>query len=555
MALPILPALFRGLAGLKIADKLIPKNAEQLETTANVVSAIKPKAQENRSLVPAEGISDDKMTILPPEDTKEKSIQQSMDIFKQILENLIIIKENVLGISNNIIEGRERDLEQQKQISADQLESRIESDRTSGIEEEAEGQKIEVVTAAKKGLGLLGKLIVGAFAFDVLRKLFEEFAPELYGKIEKGLKDLAKDFEESLIGGLALDTIKNVAGAAFNSIAGSFNLVVGLLSGDMEQAAQGSRQVTEATTQILDTILNPILALLEVGMRDDPNYERTKNVFQDGLKKYYGFMADVEQSFKDFEVDPRVMEQLSFENVSKEITELGNELVNSFKQLFVDLKNFFSFDNLKRIITGEEKPIEQQIQEVQSSDGKFVKEAQQEVIDQMTDQGKLVKESKKGGLFAFGNQQYKDLDEEERKMVDEEVKRKQNLKLYRLDPEGFQERKLNQETMDTLSQNMDNIIDEPRPETVPEVVPEKDQEKLQIGANMRNNGQDPKSIAIVTQNKGGDVINNNDNRTTNTSMASSVVAGGSGGNHIGVGSPDGSIYPQLAGAMSVGARG
>lgn len=555
MALPILPALFRGLAGLKIADKLIPKNAEQLETTANVVSAIKPKAQENRSLVPAEGISDDKMTILPPEDTKEKSIQQSMDIFKQILENLIIIKENVLGISNNIIEGRERDLEQQKQISADQLESRIESDRTSGIEEEAEGQKIEVVTAAKKGLGLLGKLIVGAFAFDVLRKLFEEFAPELYGKIEKGLKDLAKDFEESLIGGLALDTIKNVAGAAFNSIAGSFNLVVGLLSGDMEQAAQGSRQVTEATTQILDTILNPILALLEVGMRDDPNYERTKNVFQDGLKKYYGFMADVEQSFKDFEVDPRVMEQLSFENISKEITELGNELVNSFKQLFVDLKNFFSFDNLKRIITGEEKPIEQQIQEVQSSDGKFVKEAQQEVIDQMTDQGKLVKESKKGGLFAFGNQQYKDLDEEERKMVDEEVKRKQNLKLYRLDPEGFQERKLNQETMDTLSQNMDNIIDEPRPETVPEVVPEKDQEKLQIGANMRNNGQDPKSIAIVTQNKGGDVINNNDNRTTNTSMASSVVAGGSGGNHIGVGSPDGSIYPQLAGAMSVGARG
>ena len=555
MALPILPALFRGLAGLKIADKLIPKNAEQLETTANVVSAIKPKAQENRSLVPAEGISDDKMTILPPEDTKEKSIQQSMDIFKQILENLIIIKENVLGISNNIIEGRERDLEQQKQISADQLESRIESDRTSGIEEEAEGQKIEVVTAAKKGLGLLGKLIVGAFAFDVLRKLFEEFAPELYGKIEKGLKDLAKDFEESLIGGLALDTIKNVAGAAFNSIAGSFNLVVGLLSGDMEQAAQGSRQVTEATTQILDTILNPILALLEVGMRDDPNYERTKNVFQDGLKKYYGFMADVEQSFKDFEVDPRVMEQLSFENISKEITELGNELVDSFKQLFVDLKNFFSFDNLKRIITGEEKPIEQQIQEVQSSDGKFVKEAQQEVIDQMTDQGKLVKESKKGGLFAFGNQQYKDLDEEERKMVDEEVKRKQNLKLYRLDPEGFQERKLNQETMDTLSQNMDNIIDEPRPETVPEVVPEKDQEKLQIGANMRNNGQDPKSIAIVTQNKGGDVINNNDNRTTNTSMASSVVAGGSGGNHIGVGSPDGSIYPQLAGAMSVGARG
>tara|TARA_X000001388_G_scaffold33240_1_gene23380 strand:- start:316 stop:1983 length:1668 start_codon:yes stop_codon:yes gene_type:complete len=555
MALPILPALFRGLAGLKIADKLIPKNAEQLETTANVVSAIKPKAQENRSLVPAEGISDDKMTILPPEDTKEKSIQQSMDIFKQILENLIIIKENVLGISNNIIEGRERDLEQQKQISADQLESRIESDRTSGIEEEAEGQKIEVVTAAKKGLGLLGKLIVGAFAFDVLRKLFEEFAPELYGKIEKGLKDLAKDFEESLIGGLALDTIKNTAMAAYNTIAGSFNLVVGLLSGDMEQAAQGSRQVTEATTQILDTILNPILALLEVGMRDDPNYERTKNVFQDGLKKYYGFMADVEQSFKDFEVDPRVMEQLSFENVSKEITELGNELVNSFKQLFVDLKNFFSFDNLKRIITGEEKPIEQQIQEVQSSDGKFVKEAQQEVIDQMTDQGKLVKESKKGGLFAFGNQQYKDLDEEERKMVDEEVKRKQNLKLYRLDPEGFQERKLNQETMDTLSQNMDNIIDEPRPETVPEVVPEKDQEKLQIGANMRNNGQDPKSIAIVTQNKGGDVINNNDNRTTNTSMASSVVAGGSGGNHIGVGSPDGSIYPQLAGAMSVGARG
>lgn len=555
MALPILPALFRGLAGLKIADKLIPKNAEQLETTANVVSAIKPKAQENRSLVPAEGISDDKMTILPPEDTKEKSIQQSMDIFKQILENLIIIKENVLGISNNIIEGRERDLEQQKQISADQLESRIESDRTSGIEEEAEGQKIEVVTAAKKGLGLLGKLIVGAFAFDVLRKLFEEFAPELYGKIEKGLKDLAKDFEESLIGGLALDTIKNVAGAAFNSIAGSFNLVVGLLSGDMEQAAQGSRQVTEASTQILDTIFNPILALLEVGMRDDPNYERTKNVFQDGLKKYYSFMADVEQSFKDFEVDPRVMEQLSFENISKEITELGNELVDSFKQLFVDLKNFFSFDNLKRIITGEEKPIEQQIQEVQSSDGKFVKEAQQEVIDQMTDQGKLVKESKKGGLFAFGNQQYKDLDEEERKMVDEEVKRKQNLKLYRLDPEGFQERKLNQETMDTLSQNMDNIIDEPRPETVPEVVPEKDQEKLQIGANMRNNGQDPKSIAIVTQNKGGDVINNNDNRTTNTSMASSVVAGGSGGNHIGVGSPDGSIYPQLAGAMSVGARG
>ena len=555
MALPILPALFRGLAGLKIADKLIPKNAEQLETTANVVSAIKPKAQENRSLVPAEGISDDKMTILPPEDTKEKSIQQSMDIFKQILENLIIIKENVLGISNNIIEGRERDLEQQKQISADQLESRIESDRTSGIEEEAEGQKIEVVTAAKKGLGLLGKLIVGAFAFDVLRKLFEEFAPELYGKIEKGLKDLAKDFEESLIGGLALDTIKNTAMAAYNTIAGSFNLVVGLLSGDMEQAAQGSRQVTEATTQILDTILNPILALLEVGMRDDPNYERTKNVFQDGLKKYYGFMADVEQSFKDFEVDPRVMEQLSFENISKEITELGNELVNSFKQLFVDLKNFFSFDNLKRIITGEEKPIEQQIQEVQSSDGKFVKEAQQEVIDQMTDQGKLVKESKKGGLFAFGNQQYKDLDEEERKMVDEEVKRKQNLKLYRLDPEGFQERKLNQETMDTLSQNMDNIIDEPRPETVPEVVPEKDQEKLQIGANMRNNGQDPKSIAIVTQNKGGDVINNNDNRTTNTSMASSVVAGGSGGNHIGVGSPDGSIYPQLAGAMSVGARG
>ena len=71
---------------------------------------------------------------------------------------------------------------------------------------------------------------------------------------------------------------------------------------------------------------------------------------------------------------------------------------------------------------------------------------------------------------------------------------------------------------------------------------------------MRNNGQDPKSIALVTQNKGGDVINNNDNRTTNTSMASSVVAGGGGGNHIGVGSPDGSIYPQLGVGNSVGTR-
>ena len=56
----------------------------------------------------------------------------------------------------------------------------------------------------------------------------------------------------------------------------------------------------------LDNIMNPILALLEIGMRDDPDYERTKNIFQEGYKNYKAFMADIEESFRNFEIKPEI---------------------------------------------------------------------------------------------------------------------------------------------------------------------------------------------------------------------------------------------------------
>ena len=174
MALPILPALMRGLAVTKIADKLIPKNADQLETAVNIVKSMKPKEQENRSLVPAEGISQDKMTILPPEKDKEKSIEESMDVFRQILDNLIMIKENVLGIKTGLNKDRKLEMQKEKILKGQSLESKVESERLTG--DEGEETKISIVQAAKKGLGMLGKLILGIFAFDVLRKLFKEFA-------------------------------------------------------------------------------------------------------------------------------------------------------------------------------------------------------------------------------------------------------------------------------------------------------------------------------------------------------------------------------------------
>lgn len=550
MALPILSALVRGYMGAKIADKLTPKKDDKLETAVNVVSAIKPKEQENRSLVPAEGISQDKMTILPPEVDKEKSIKDSMDVFRQILDNLITIKENVLGIKTGLSDDRKLELQKEKILAGQQLESRVESERLTG--DEGEETKISIVQAAKKGLGMLGKLILGIFAFDVLRKLFKKFAPDLYGKIETGLKDMAKDFEESFLGGLAIDTIKNSANAIYKGIAGTYNLVVGLLSGDLEQAAKGADQFNESVMSALDNIMNPILALLEIGMRDDPDYERTKNIFQEGYKNYKAFMADIEESFRNFEIKPEVLEALSFDNIKKEIKKLGNELVSSFKQLFVDLKNFFSFDNIKRVITGEEKPIEQQINEIKASDGKFVKKQQKEIIDQMTDQGKLEKDFERN-LFGAGNLEYNDLTDEEKQVVDAEVKRRQDLQLYRLDPEGFEQRKLQEEKMDTIRENMDNL-DEPRSETVPEAIPEKDPEKISMGANMRNNAMDPKPLAMMAFNSSSSPSNTTNNSSTVVSNVNNVKQGGSGGS-IGTRNADTSLYSSLAPAFMQRARG
>ena len=530
MALPILPALMRGLAVTKIADKLIPKNADQLETAVNVVSSMKPKEQENRSLAPVEGISDDKMTILPPEEDKEKSIKESMDVFRQILDNLIMIKENVLGIKTGLSESQKLELEARKEQEAKNLESRIESDRA--LEDAGDDTKFSIVQAAKKGLGMLGKLILGIFAFDVIRKLFKKFAPELYGKIEKGIFGFGKEVEESVTGGLLIDTVKNIGKTIKQTVLGIFNIIFGALTGDAEQFSKGIRQFTDAIFTSLDNLLNPIIALFEIPFSENEGFEKTRNILQKGLEKYYAFAFKVEEFFKEFELAP-IIEMFSFENIKNEITKLGDELVDGFKQLFVDLKDFFSFSNLKRIITGQDKPVEQQIEEITGDDAK--KEQREQVINELTETGQIQKET----ILGVPNmKEYEDLSPNEKSIVDNRVK-------------NFQEQKLKELNLERPSApDFPDVQDGPPIQ----VVPEKDPDKISMGASMRNFAMDPKPMAMVarTTNAPTNVNNNSSSSVVSTTFNNNK---GGGGGSIGTRNAETSLYAGLVPSFMQGTRG
>ena len=531
MALPILPALMRGLAVTKIADKLVPKNADQLETAVNVVSSMKPKEQENRSLAPVESVSDDKMTILPPEEDKEKSIKESMDVFRQILDNLIMIKENVLGIKTGLSESQKLELEARKEQEAKNLESRVESERA--LEDAGDDTKVSIVQAAKKGLGLLGKLIIGIFAFDVLRKLFKKFAPDLYGKIEKGIFGFGKEVEESVTGGLLIDSVKNIGKSIKQTVLGVFNIILGALTGDAEQFSKGIRQFTDAIFTSLDNLLNPIIAIFEIPFSENEGFEKTRNILQKGLEKFYDFSISVEEFFREFELAP-IIEMFSFENIKNEITKLGDELVDGFKQLFVDLKDFFSFSNLKRIITGQDKPVEQQIEEITGDDAK--KEQREQVINELTETGQIQKERFfEGGV---GNKEYEDLSPNEKSIVDNRVKNFQEQKLKELNLEG------------PSAPDFPDVQDGPPIQ----VVPEKDPDKISMGASMRNFAMDPKPMAMVarTTNAPTNVNNNSSSSVVSTTFNNNK---GGGGGSIGTRNAETSLYAGLVPSFMQGTRG
>ena len=491
MALPILAAL---VAGKTIASKLMASPPpEQSIEIQNPATTTNDSSTGNRSAV--EQIPQSNVEVLPP--AQESAIQPALGIFQNILNVLETIKNDTSTVIRSMINQEKQDELMAKQAQAIGAESRIEDEREID-EKDVEGSVVTIKEKLKKGFGLLAKTIGFLFAADVIRKLFKNLFPDTYDAIVKSVP---------------VQSIKRIAGGLVDAIAGVFDIATGIVQLDSEKIKTGVTEVNTGSAKILDGLFNPILLAFEMFKPADA--ERSQDLFQKGLDKYNNWAINIEKSISEaFTIDPKVKEQLSFENIGEEISQLGTSMLEGIKQTLINIKEFFSFSNIKRIITGAEKTDDQKIADIEGK--KFEGNARDDVIKQMTDKGELTKESE-DSLLGIGNKEYDDLTPEEQTRVDEQVKiiREKAIREVIENP-----------NLETSSMSDGNVVGSI------ESVPTKDPGTKITGASLRNNGADPKVVAMV---KNTSPINapavSTDNSSTTINNNSSVV--NNGGNSSG----------------------